>query len=425
MSFISKASLWSSQLCFILLLLVFISLPASIRINSLIVVAFSVSFLIYAIINRPNPSVREWDLYIIFTLFYLNQVIGYFFTDFDYQDAGHQLEVKITLLLNPIFFIFFPTLTKRQLHTIFVVFIFSCLGFSLYATVLIFLSLLEQGSISINEIKELLPIHRPFMGLYDLFALVLCVHLVKEYNKFKRILFGVLAIYFVFFIIFIVAKAAILILVLFVILLVFRQTFNKFYYIVLYLMPVFFFSTMIFLYSYMQSTNQIIDENFTPANFDPTERHTIFEINQVAEIGWKVRLSLWECGIEVWTKNVTSFWLGHGTGDDMTLLKECYKSKEQMLFYVAKFHSHNEYIQEAIKHGMVGLLLLLAAILYPYYLSIKLKKELYIYFLLLIMISMGSDVLLSSQKTTVLYSFFNALFAFQVLKKKDFLIKNS
>jgi O-antigen ligase len=122
------------------------------------------------------------------------------------------------------------------------------------------------------------------------------------------------------------------------------------------------------------------------------------------------RLKIWQSVMQVVGNN----WiLGVGTGDSQAQLDKTYSKKN---YAFATFHhcnAHNQYLQETVALGVPGLIIFLLCLLVPFYSYLHSKEHsLYCVFLLIFAIVCMSESILQLSKGIILYSFFNALFAF-------------
>ena len=134
--------------------------------------------------------------------------------------------------------------------------------------------------------------------------------------------------------------------------------------------------------------------------------------------GRALRLLKWDCSYEIIKRNP---WIGVGAGDTQAALSNCYIEKSYKPLYVRKglvFNSHNQYLQYGVTVGIVGLIVFLLVLLVPFYLSIREKKYLYTLFLAIMIFSFVTESVLQRQKGIMVYSFFNAVFAFNLLSEK-------
>lgn len=127
--------------------------------------------------------------------------------------------------------------------------------------------------------------------------------------------------------------------------------------------------------------------------------------------GKALREAIWRCSMDV----VNAHWLtGVGTGDVQDSLQAAYERRK---FYFASrynsYNAHNQFLQETLAYGIVGLAAFMACLLAPllmYYSNAG--KQLYILFLLSFFIICLTESILEISKGIVFYSFFNSIFAF-------------
>jgi len=128
------------------------------------------------------------------------------------------------------------------------------------------------------------------------------------------------------------------------------------------------------------------------------------------------RFIQWQCSFDILNEN--SSWIkGVGTGDVKPLLQACYQDKK-FWGHLYNYNLHNEYLEEMVRHGLIGLSLLLLAFLYPMVIAIKQKHYLYLYFILIFMLACISESFLNRQKGVIFYAFFNALLAVHLINTK-------
>jgi len=124
-----------------------------------------------------------------------------------------------------------------------------------------------------------------------------------------------------------------------------------------------------------------------------------------------MRLAKWyftlEAGKDKW-------FLGNGTGDGQDALMNKYLENNFMEGYIPQYNSHNQYLQTWLSLGMVGLIIMLCTICVPIYLAFKSGNILYLVFLGLILLFCITESIFSRQYGVVFYSFFNSLFAFHL-----------
>jgi O-antigen ligase len=132
-----------------------------------------------------------------------------------------------------------------------------------------------------------------------------------------------------------------------------------------------------------------------------------------------LRMVQWGCAAKILLNSNTSLFFGVGTGDVQDHIGACYVSQNYSSLQHS-FNAHNEYIEEALRHGLIGLFVFLSVLLIPFYLSIYERRSyLYFLFLLIFIIWSFTESTLSTQKGTVFYAFFNSLLFFHFVNKRE------
>ena len=122
------------------------------------------------------------------------------------------------------------------------------------------------------------------------------------------------------------------------------------------------------------------------------------------------RLKIWQSVLHVVGNN---WMLGVGTGDSQAELDKSYNEKKYAFALFNHCNAHNQYLQETVAFGIPGLIIFLLCLFVPFYSYLHSKQHaLYCVFLLIFAIVCMSESILQLSKGIILYSFFNALFAF-------------
>lgn len=132
-----------------------------------------------------------------------------------------------------------------------------------------------------------------------------------------------------------------------------------------------------------------------------------------------IRIAILLCTKEI----ISSNWLwGVGTGDMQKSLNDCYKASEfssELYEGGGGYDPHNQYFEVWIRAGIIGLIILLACLIFPLMQAYKTRDILYISFLLLIFLCCITESLLNAQKGVVFYSLFNTIFVLHMQQKKE------
>jgi O-antigen ligase len=97
---------------------------------------------------------------------------------------------------------------------------------------------------------------------------------------------------------------------------------------------------------------------------------------------------------------------GYGTGDEKDVIRQC---NDEHNWSDLGHDANNEYLSSLVRHGIFGLAILLACLLYPFYISIKNHDFIYVIFLILISTTFLSESALRAGNALVFYASFNAL----------------
>ena len=115
--------------------------------------------------------------------------------------------------------------------------------------------------------------------------------------------------------------------------------------------------------------------------------------------GRSLRIEKWKCSFETWQQSPV---FGVGTGDENDELLKCFKAKEIHSAVKFGYNSHNQYLSTLTQVGILGLILLLAMVLYPIYMGFKNKDLTILGIGLIFFLCIGSETMLS-RRFGVLY----------------------
>ena len=113
------------------------------------------------------------------------------------------------------------------------------------------------------------------------------------------------------------------------------------------------------------------------------------------------------------------FFYGYGTGDFRDILKACYEAKGYTLAYEKDLDSHNEYLAQLHRHGIIGLTLFLGLLILPFLHALKYRSPLLAVFVILFATTALFETVLSSQKSATFYALFCPLLMVFAQKKYE------
>ena len=384
---------------FPLLVLICLTLPFSILLNSALITLFSAVCLLEAILNRRRPTP---NLQLLLPIgFYFVHFIGFFNSEV-ISATLFTLEQKLSLLVFPLAMSASPFSAEQQraIRKIFII------------TVGVVCAWTFRNGFAVawldERIYDALLVHRPYLGMYCVIAIFFTISEINiQTGRTGKLLLGLLACSFTAFLVVIVAKMAVVALV-----------FVSFGYALFFLLVGRHFKKLVILIvlcgtvlAAAFATSAAVRKAFTKATHFSSFAWD--EYNPILVNSLNIRFTLWDCSFHV--LRTDHHWLyGAGPEDSQELLNDCYEQRLGKTFFSEQsLNSHNEYLTTWLNTGLVGLLVLVLNLLISLVVAIKRKDSTYFAFLLIIAVSCLTESILSVQKGVVLYSLFNSLFLFK------------
>ncbi|MDN5215667.1 O-antigen ligase family protein [Fulvivirgaceae bacterium BMA12] len=122
--------------------------------------------------------------------------------------------------------------------------------------------------------------------------------------------------------------------------------------------------------------------------------------------GVDYRVIKWQSAINIIRENPI---LGVGTGDEKNELLMQYKNHNFVQGMEKTYNAHNEYLSEAIRHGIIGLLIFCLVLFLTIKISYKNQNYLFIAFMVIILCIFLIESYLSRQRGAVFFAFFSTL----------------
>ena len=104
--------------------------------------------------------------------------------------------------------------------------------------------------------------------------------------------------------------------------------------------------------------------------------------------------------------------IGVGTGDIADAFANYYEETNSKLLPENRFRSHNQYLAITVAFGVVGLIVFLFSMFYPFFSDKKNRNYLYFVFLFIMALSMLTEDTLETQIGVTLFAFFNSFLVF-------------
>lgn len=411
LSVLSKEVEKREQIRYILCLFFAFSLPYERFYSSIILVLLLITTLFdFRLHKLKNIPKTFW----IFQITFLLSVTGYLYST-DKGNAGFLIERQLAILLFPLIFPLAIVITKKRINylllTLSISSVISILWLLFYH---IYFKLYLQN-IPIGTIFNYAFINHNFSAPYGVHAsyysliISLCVfYLLQLFYKVNQLSQRILIIVFLLILgvgmIFLASRTLLIytaLTALFVVPLYIPQRKDRIIYFSTYLLLL-----LVGLGSI--STNSYLKERFTTEISEDISSASKNEERTIDE----PRLERWKLGVEIIGD---ALFFGHGTGDEIPLLKEKYKENHLAYSYVSSFNAHNQYLSIAIKHGIIGLLIFILAFAYYFKLAVTNKSYIYLVFLIGVCSFFLTENVLDANKGIFFFAFFNSLFGYQFL----------
>lgn len=339
----------------------------------------------------------------LFILFYLCYVFGMLISD-NKSEGLFDLEVKLSFLVIPLFFLFHGPVDVRYIRAIFTFYIMGCILASFTCLYFGFQCYFDSGDLNCffsSFITKV--IHSTYLAVYFCFAILILInYFINYYSRMKflqRILILFLALYFSVFVLLISSKGGIIALALVTIVSVVYYFYKagkvKNVLLILSVLSVFF----LVLFSFSSYVRERFKNAFVTYQLSEEE---LFSIHHDSTESTAVRLMIWTVARELIAENP----FGSGTGDNKDVLLEKYKSRNMNGAYVMKLNCHNQYLETGISVGYHGLLSLMALILFGFYHAITKRNFLLIWIIAIVALNLFFESFLERQAGIVFFVFF-------------------
>lgn len=422
------------QLFVIFSVLTVITLPFSIKWCSLSIILLTINWLIEGNLNTKWQNLKQNRLIWLFSGFYVLHVLGMLITE-DVESGLYDLEKKLSLFIFPIVIGTSERLSSREVTVIFNAFILTCLSAVIVSLVFVVISGSQIADpehlnfdylnkdkfrdsfsgpaniwnlISYAGFGSFLRLHPTYFSLYIAFAVILLIYQVRS----KFLDYNLL-----------VKSVIILSLLLLMTALVFlssRIVIGSFTVLCIILLGSFFIRKRKYLYGTVYSL-AFISIVVLLIYVNPVTRFRV--IQEPLNTGfkypgdndywnsWNLRLLQWKSSSKIIKNN----WLtGVGTGDTQQYLNREY-DKVGLGIFKSDFNAHNQYLQSTLDLGIIGVLWLILAFIYPLIKSGNRHHQiLFLSFIFLFGMCCLSESMLEVQKGVVFYSLFNSLLVFHV-----------
>ncbi len=383
--------------CIVLIVLLLITIFIKPILASLISIILYLLFLKKIIQDKEAVrllNARRKDI-LFLSLLYLVAVVWLYGTDSENIKVGfRKLETQLSLILFPIIFSVYK-FKKKDINKIIE---YSMLGLvlTIVGYIVYFFLFRIESNFSLNDLLVYLndSFHRTYISMYFLFfGCIYILHHNKNKIKVGIVLISVILITQLF-----ESRISLLVIPILMIVLAFiinNKTFNLS--LILSFVITFLFFSIAIIPNSERAKDKI--ENYRKILVDP---------NNDDIYNAEGRIIAWIGAYDVIRKNV---WFGVGTGDGKHEVKKATTARNFKLKYQ---DVHNQFLDYWVRYGIVGIVILLTAIIYPFYLSIINKDYDYIIFLIIICFFFSIENIITRQMGVMFYAIFNTIYYYKL-----------
>ena len=297
-------------------------------------------------------------VFMLLCLFVFSLIIPSLFYETDY--LNNKVTRPLYFLIIPLLFFMGGGLNLKNIETIkkyfvLAVVLFSFIGF-LKMLYLYFMQI--ENKLFFDAFARSLKIHTTSFAYLTVlaFAFTFKKLLDRKGNKKRHLLYLVLSVYLLALLFFISTRIAFLAVILLMVVLLVNQYRKRNYKISLV------YGASILLLLIFFSLNGYLSQRF----------ENVYKANIENKSDVENRLIIWQCAIEVFKNNPNKIF-GLGITNSNDLLRDCYYQKD----FFGKdlgYHAHNQYLQVLIAGGIIGVMVLMALMLYIFIHAIKTRN---------------------------------------------------
>jgi len=373
----------------ILMVLAFV-MPIHLRFIPVLIVLFVLLTIVDGFINKTFLFSQK-KMVITGLLFFLIHIASVFYSD-NKTLAWFDIEVKLSLFIFPIVFLFKNPLLLKRKNWVLNSFVLGSIVSSIAMLIIAFFRFDGTNS-QVFYYTSFSLFHPSYMAMYFVFSILIIIQIMdKDLKKLNHRIIGYLSILFLLILIsFLQSKAGIL-----------SSIAISLYYLV--------YSFLRFRTLVMRISFFILAVSVSLVFAQKTNRLQAMaqSVEKISEQGQTtgstgIRYSMWKVAVEA----IGEHWLfGVGSGDIKPILFQKYKVQKLEDAIKNNYNIHNQYLETFLGQGLIGIFLLL----YLLYLGIReafrKKKLLWSGFIILIALNMGPESMLNTQMGVVFIAFF-------------------
>lgn len=339
----------------------------------------------------------------LFQFFFYLSLFGILNTSSELLNAAtFQLEKQLAIFLMPLLLPLAIEMTESRKEFLLKTLVYSTLVCLIYLFIANYMIYKESGNNLIlfnQDFSSFIPIHSGYLSMYIAMSFV---YVVKELiGKIKVLNFLILFIY-VIGLIFLASRANVIILL----------------FITFFITP--FFIDKMKIKSYFVISSVILSLiwfAFSNSAYlkDRFISDAMVDIGVSKELNAEPRISRWKQAVTIISEAPIS---GHGTGGEIYELKKKYKTKKLVYSYFMGYNAHNQFLSIGIKHGLIGLALMVIVLIIFFKFAIINKDFIYLSFLIILLANFLIENVLDTNKGVFFFALFNTLLGYQCIKKR-------
>ena len=353
--------------------------------------------------NKFSKKAQQKYL-LLFIAFYFIHLVALLYTT-NISEGLTALEVKLSILIFPLLFCT-TAFSAQQVQFFLKAFIYGCLSAMLFCLLRAVYFYFTEGVNYFFYMDLSYFMHPGYFSMYlSVAAFILLFTLLNKNNSIipsvTKVKYILILVFITVFILMLSAKLGIIAYFFLAILILLIEFISRKKY--LWLLGSLFISigSLTATYQFVPSVHDRFSNLFSVGSNK--------ELDKTSSESTTVRILIWDAAQHIIKEN---FWLGVSPGDTNDKLYEEYKKRGYTGAYEHKLNAHNQYYQTFIGLGIVGFLLLLAQLLFPFLFAVKNKKYSLLFFILLISFNFFTESILQTQSGVIFYAFFNSLFLF-------------
>lgn len=342
----------------------------------------------------------------LFALTYLFYVFGMLSSN-HIKEGLFILEVKLSFLLLPLFFLFRGSFHVVALRRIFFAFVAGCFFNTLFSLYQGYQCYLEKhwwecfftGFLAFK-------IHTTYLAIYFCFSILILIYFIINYfsrlKTYQTLLILFLILYFSAFVVMLSSKGGLMALgtvILVSVLYFFYKRGNYRNALMIFSSLAVIMLVLLFSSDYARIR---IREAFKVYQLSKEE---LFEQNRESTESTAVRLMIWDVTGDI----ISEHPLGVGTGDGNFVLLEKYKEEGMTGAYNAKLNCHSQFYETALAIGLHGLAVLIIFLLYIIFVALQKRNFLLLWLVIIIIINLFFESMFETQAGVIFFVFFTLL----------------